>query len=348
MGTSGKASGKFESGSKLSDSYHYMADDQKLKEKCPHPIDHDKENEMKPLSSQHREWETALKRLIGAYSIATIKGYQADFRAFEEWCLEQNKVALPSDVKTVCAFIEAQGKIKSPATVRRRIFSIRKVHTLLSLQDPTCDECIKISMRRVFRGKAIRPKQAKGLSRQALKQFCEIQPDSLIGLRNRAMLHLGYELLTRRSELVALRDEDLEGISDGTLRVLIRRSKADPYGIGRIGFTSQETAELVQKWIEKRGPHIDWLFCPVYHNRACNRDLKPATVKNIIKQAAKKSGVSHDVVMDYSGHSLRVGAAQHLLMHGFDTAAIMRAGGWKSTSVLARYLEKAEHNVWSS
>jgi hypothetical protein len=32
---------------------------------------------------------------------------------------------------------------------------------------------------------------------------------------------------------------------------------------------------------------------------------------------------------------------------GFDTAAIMRAGGWKSVSVLARYLEKAEHNVWA-
>jgi hypothetical protein len=30
----------------------------------------------------------------------------------------------------------------------------------------------------------------------------------------------------------------------------------------------------------------------------------------------------------------------------FNTVAIMRAGGWKSVGVLARYLEKAEHNVW--
>jgi hypothetical protein len=160
VGASGKTIGNFDSGLKISDSYYYVVDDQKLKEKSPNPIDHDKENQMKILSSQQREWETALKRLIGAYSIATIKGYQADFSAFEEWCSEQNKVVLPSDVKTVCAFIEAQGEIKSPSTVRRRIFAIRKVHTLLSLQDPTCDEDIKISMRRVFRGKAIRPKQA--------------------------------------------------------------------------------------------------------------------------------------------------------------------------------------------
>jgi integrase/recombinase XerD len=52
-------------------------------------------------------------------------------------------------------------------------------------------------------------------------------------------------------------------------------------------------------------------------------------------------------VDEFSGHSLRVGAAQELLQKGFDTAAIMRAGGWKSVDTLARYLEKAEHNVWS-
>ena len=43
------------------------------------------------------------------------------------------------------------------------------------------------------------------------------------------MLALGYELLTRRSELVALRDNDIAEREDGTLRVLIRRSKADQF-----------------------------------------------------------------------------------------------------------------------
>jgi integrase/recombinase XerD len=44
--------------------------------------------------------------------------------------------------------------------------------------------------------------------------------------------------------------------------------------------------------------------------------------------------------------TLRVGAAQDLLSAGYDTAAIMRAGGWKSINVLGCYLEFAEHNVW--
>ena len=44
---------------------------------------------------------------------------------------------------------------------------------------------------------------------------------------------------------------------------------------------------------------------------------------------------------------MRVGAVQDLLCAGYDAAAIMRAGGWKSVNVLGRYLELAEHNVWA-
>jgi integrase/recombinase XerD len=69
----------------------------------------------------------------------------------------------------------------------------------------------------------------------------ETQPDTPLGLRNRAMLSLGYEVLTRRSELVALRNQDIAEREDGTFRVPIRRSKADPFGEGRIAFTSRRT-----------------------------------------------------------------------------------------------------------
>ena len=160
------------------------------------------------------------------------------------------------------------------------------------------------------------------------------------------MLSLGYELLTRRSELVALRTDDLEERADNTFRVLIRRSKADPFGEGRIAFTSRRTADLLRAWLELRSPEIQWLFCPVYQGKPINRDLSTTTVKRLVKQAAKKAGLQREDVDAFSGHSMRVGAAQDLLRRGFDTAAIMRAGGWRSVNVLARYLEQAEHNVW--
>ena len=77
------------------------------------------------------------------------------------------------------------------------------------------------------------------------------------------------------------------------------------------------------------------------------RSLSADTVKRLVKTSAKKVGLDAKEIDNFSGHSLRVGAAQDLLCAGYDAAAIMRDGGWKSINVLSRYLEMAEHNVWA-
>ena len=292
------------------------------------------------------DWRSEFKRLDGAYAPSTMRSYRADVEAFETWCEVNDRIAFPASVATVCEFLEDQSSKVAPASVRRRLYAIRKVHALLRLPDPTSDEDINLTYRRINRRNPIRPKQAKALTQDYLERFLASEPDTPWGLRNRAMLALGYELLTRRSELVALQNNDLEIRKDGTLRVLIRRSKTDPFGAGRIAFTSQRTAVLVRDWLEWRGPEVDWLFCPIYQGKAINRSLETTTVKRLVKNAASRIGLDQEDIDAFSGHSMRVGAAQDLLVKGFDTVAIMRAGGWKTVSVLARYLEKAEHNVW--
>jgi len=299
------------------------------------------------LSSVRPDWRAEFKRLEGAYAPATLRAYATDVRLFVEWCAARDTAALPADVATVCAFLEDEAGALCPASVRRRLYAIRKAHRLLDLPDPTWDEDVNITLRRVRRAKLNRPKQAKGMTREYLDRCLAAQPANPWGLRNRAMIALGYDLLTRRSELVALRSNDLEPRADGTLRVSIRRSKTDPYGMGRIAFSSKLTATLVEEWLAWRGPDNDPLFCRIYHAKPINRPLGTSTVKLIIKGAAAAAGVPPEDVAAFSGHSLRVGAAQDLLCAGFDTAAIMRAGGWKSINVLGRYLELAEHNVWA-
>ncbi|RBI83328.1 hypothetical protein DRV85_16070 [Rhodosalinus halophilus] len=196
------------------------------------------------------QWRAELHRLEGAYAPSTMRGYRADVEAFETWCVATGREPFPASVETVCAFLEAQGRDRAPSTVRRRLYAVRKMHRLLRLPDPTHDEEVNLALRRVRRAKPIRPRQAKGLTRDYLDRFLSAQPETPWGLRNRAMLSLGYELLTRRAELVALRVEDLEPRGDGTLRVLIRRAKNDPFGQGRIAFTSVRTAALVGDWLD--------------------------------------------------------------------------------------------------
>lgn len=293
------------------------------------------------------DWRAEIKRLEGAYAPSTMRAYYTDIETYLHWCAETGRESLPGSVDTVCDFLMDQAPNFAPSTVRRRLYAIRKVHRLLRLSDPTHDEEINLTFRRIRRSKAARPRQAKGMTKDYLDQFLAVQPDTPWGLRNRAMISLGYDLLTRRSELLALTIDDIEFRSDGTLRVLIRRNKADPAGLGRVAFTSKRTGQLVSDWLEWRHADFEPLFCPIYQDRPVDRHLSDTTLKRLIKSAARSAGLDPEEVDDFSGHSMRVGAAQDLLKAGHDTAAIMRAGGWKSTNVLARYLENAEHNVWA-
>jgi site-specific recombinase XerD len=294
-----------------------------------------------------RDWRAEFKRLEGAYAPSTMRGYYADVEIFTRWCKGYQIPPFPASVETVCQFLEEQAPGKAPSTVRRRLYAIRKAHRLLGVVDPTWDEDINLTFRRIRRAKLTRPRQAKGLTRQYLEKFLAIQPDTPWGLRNKAMMSAGYDFLTRRSELVALTLQDLEFRDDGTLRAIIRRSKSDPFGMGRIAFASKRTASLVSDWLDWRGREIEYLFCPIYQRVAIDRSLSCSTVKRLIKTSARNIGLAQEEIDRFSGHSMRVGAAQDLLCAGHDTAAIMRAGGWKTVDVLARYLEFAEHNIWA-
>ena len=67
-----------------------------------------------------------------------------------------------------------------------------------------------------------------------------------------------------------------------------------------------------------------------------------------IKDATRAVILDPEIIDAVRGHSLRGWAAQDLLTHGHDAIAIMRAIGWKSINVLARYLEFAEINTWET
>lgn len=64
----------------------------------------------------------------------------------------------------------------------------------------------------------------------------------------------------------------------------------------------------------------------------------PRVSGHIVKSAARRAGLT-DEAKHLSGHSMRVGAAQDLLREGRSILQIMKAGGWKSPEVVARYVE---------
>ena len=80
------------------------------------------------------------------------------------------------------------------------------------------------------------------LAAQLIRALATMRTD-LVGLRDRALLLIGFSAAFRRSELVALDVADVEVSEDG-LTMTLRRSKTDPEGAGRGNLPRASIARL--------------------------------------------------------------------------------------------------------
>ena len=134
---------------------------------------------------------------------------------------------------------------------------------------------------------------------------------------------------------------------EGALKGMIRKSKTDQYGKGRLVFGSERSAKLVRKWLRLKPQEIEPVFCAINHGQCKDRAICDRNVNDIIKRGiVKVKRCERPSDREVSGNSLRVGAAQDLLIKGYDLAAIMRAGGWSDPSTVSRYLRFSQHNIW--
>ena len=189
-------------------------------------------------------------------------------------------------------------------------------------------------------------RQAKGINQDLLIRMINSQTDNITGIRNKAIRSLGYDFLARRSELVALKTSNIDFLKSGRIRSIIRRSKNDQFGEGRLAYGSKRSSQLLKTWRKHLPENSDYLCRPVYKEKILNRALCERSINEIIKKSVVKTRGHRPREREVSGHSLRVGAAQDLIMMGHDLPAIMRAGGWNNIRIVSRYLQMFEHNIW--
>ena len=291
--------------------------------------------------------QAKLATLIGAYAPNTLKSYYADATAFVDWCSKKNIEPFPLTSASTREYIEAMAVNYSYASIRRRLSCLRRINKLLGHQDQTQTDEVYLTIRRLKRSKCLEQQQAVGINHALLVKMIEAQSDTLAGIRNKALLSLGYDFLARRSELVALRTTDLEFTKDGALKGMIRKSKTDQYGRGRLVFGSERSNKLLRAWFRKKPMEIEAVICAISHEQCLDRPICDRNVNEIIKKSVVKvKRCERPSDLEVSGHSLRVGAAQDLLIKGYDLAAIMRAGGWSNAGTVSRYLRFSQHNIW--
>jgi site-specific recombinase XerD len=292
------------------------------------------------------DWLRALERLEGAYSPHTLRSYRSDFACFANWSLAHGESPLPASSALVAQYLDTEASRLKPGTLKRRLCGIRKIHRLTDHPDPTDAVEVDLAFRRARRLKPARPDQALGLT-SALKDklLAACSPD-LAGLRDQVAIAVGFDTLCRRGELVTINIEDLTLNSLGRYDVLVRRAKNDPEGAGRTAKLSSKTTALVQLWLSRTGLTSGPLLRGVYQGHVQAAHLQPLTIARILKGASLKAGFEEEKRRKVRGHSLRVGGAQQLTLNGHNLLVIMRAGGWKSMNVVARYIEHLDIDVW--
>ncbi|WP_334163732.1 tyrosine-type recombinase/integrase [Phenylobacterium sp.] len=292
-------------------------------------------------------WRAAVRRLEGAYAPKTLREWVRLFRAFESWCQAEGQASLPADPATVAAHVAAVSPRLAPSGVASRLAAVRRVHGLMRLPDPTGAPEVALAVRRGRRAGDWRPRQARGATARIRDRLLSACPDSLIGLRDRALVRLGYDSLCRAFELVALRAEDLAAREDGTATIRVRFTKGALHEGRQIAFVSAVGLRDVRAWLAAAGIAHGPILRPVCGRVVYDRPMAVRTVSHRLGVLAELAGLDIQGAGALSGHSLRVGAAQDMAVAGGTLLQLMRAGRWRSLQSVALYARGAPVNVWS-
>ena len=286
------------------------------------------------------EWQAMAE---GAYSPNTLRAQKADGAIFQAFCESRGESYLPADPKTIRAFIDHCVKEgKKPATIKRYVATVARVHLAASLLNPCSSEAVRLGLKKMGRETSARQDQAHPLNWKNIKEFIDSAGVGLRADRERAMLCVAYETLARRGELVALEVKDIDFHPDGTGIALIRRGKTDAEGQGRSAYLSRETVRWLKIWLEHAGIDEGNLFRRLIGRNQVGGPLNAGSIAPIFKRVAQWIGMPERYLKRISGHSTRVGATQDLAALDIDLAAITQAGGWKSTRMPLLYAEKIE------
>ena len=270
-------------------------------------------------------------------SLNTLRAYRSDFSSFKNFCLELSLPFLPSNPKTVSLYLTHLSKFSKFSTLKRRIASISVIHRLKGHHIDVKHPLIKENLEGIKRKIGIYQNSKKPLLINYLHKIIDVIEKQKVhkyerSVRDKAIILIGFSGGFRRSEIVSLKEIDLEFVAKG-LKVSLRKSKSDQYGEGMLKaipyFNNKKycTVIALQDWLSARTKNNDLIF-----------PYSDKTVSLILKKYLNLIGLDSDL---YSGHSLRSGFATSTAAHGADERSIMAMTGHKSTEMVRRYIKES-------
>ncbi len=140
-----------------------------------------------------------------------------------------SRPALPAAAQTLAAYLADLALTDRPATIGRKLAAIAVAHRDAGLESPTEHGMVKRTLAGIRRKKGTAQNQKAALLVDDLRRMVAPLGASLLDRRDRALILLGFAAALRRSELVALRFEDVRFEEEG-LVLTLRRSKTNQEG----------------------------------------------------------------------------------------------------------------------
>ena len=288
----------------------------------------------------------------------TRRAYRAAVRAWCSWCALHGLAPLPASGQDVAAFLAGErGRKLSPETLKLRRAAIRYLHRAAGCPVPTDDVCVSETMAGITRDaarKGVVPRKKVAATATILRRLLAPIPSDLRGLRDRAVLLMGFAGALRRSELAAIRFDHLEKTDRG-IRLTLPQTKGEqtdavtvplPYGDTELcPVHALEAWQLAAGLTD--GPVFRRIWLPPRPNSAAEGEppslprvgtdaITPQTVAQIVQARAMVAGFGRH---DLGGHSLKRGALTTGMDRGVHPAKLKRLGRHKSFDVLGEYLE---------
>jgi integrase len=303
--------------------------------------------------------ETAKAYARAAQADNTQRAYAADWRQFASWLRRQGLPETPPDPEAVGLYlasqVERRGAELSVATLERRLSGIAWRYRQLGQRLEIRDRHIATVLAGIRRRHGRPPLQKAAIFADELLAMLATLEMDLRGLRDRAILAIGFAGGLRRSEIVGLdcgprQTEDgsgwIEIFAEGALLTIRGKTGWRDVEIGRGSRPDTCPVALLETWLRLGRIGHGPLFRAIARKNGgvSGERLTDKHVVRLVKTCALAAGLRGDLAEGerrraFAGHSLRAGLASSAQI---EEAHVQKHLGHASAEMTRRYQRKRD------
>lgn len=289
--------------------------------------------------------------LDASLSDNTRRAYASRWAMFVRWCELAGESPLPAQGDLVALYLsELASTGLAVATIQQSRAAIVRAHALADAPPPG-GPALRQVLRGIGRTHAGAQRQADALTAE---QLVRVLPHlgqtrgatELQRLRDVALVLIGWTAALRRSEIAALRVQDMRFDADHGLYLTIPKSKTDQQGHGDLVLvpyaSHRDVCALrsVYHWLSVAGVDAGPVFRRLDAKRqgVTDQPLSGDAICDIVAAAARRAGLQGW----FTGHSLRAGFVTTAAQRGKRLDLIMRTTRHRRVDMVLRYTRPAE------